>query len=78
MREYHVRNCEGLRVPGLLGIRYGWIRMPMSGSTSSGHGPNCEIDVMGHKRPPSPFRVQTIGVVFSENFQWHEGGDREH
>jgi hypothetical protein len=23
----------------------------MSGSASSGHGPNCEIDAMGHKLP---------------------------
>jgi hypothetical protein len=25
------------------------IRMAMSGSTSCGHGPNCETDVMGHE-----------------------------
>jgi hypothetical protein len=28
-------------------------RFVMSGSTSSGRGLNCEIDVMGHKRPPA-------------------------
>ena len=34
----------------------------MSGSTSSGPGPHCEIDVMGHKRPPAlQERSQEVG-----------------
>ena len=40
-----MHNQTPLRV-----IRYRSILMPMSGSTGSGHGPNCEIDVMGHLR----------------------------
>jgi hypothetical protein len=31
-------------------IRYRSIRMAMSGSTSSGRGPNCENDVKGQQR----------------------------
>jgi hypothetical protein len=37
-------------------------RPVMSGSTSSGPGPNCEIDVMGHKQPPAlQRRSQQVG-----------------
>ena len=29
------------------------VQRVMSGLTASGPGPNCEIDVMGHKQPPA-------------------------
>jgi hypothetical protein len=55
----------------------------MSGSTSCGHGPSCEFDVMGQEPPPAPQKkflgdalrhlpgTPPIGVDFSESCQWN-------
>jgi hypothetical protein len=40
----------------------------MFGSTSSGPAPKCEIDVMGHNRPPA-VQKKIVGVTFQEHRQ---------